>query len=72
VRRSPRPVLYAVVAVAGYLECGGLLRHNSPLLKVVGVFFYILHRRKYRIGSANNLYIIYIHFLQCINRADNS
>ncbi len=61
-RRSPRPVLYAVVAVAGYLECGGLLRHNSPLQKV-SEFFYILHRRKDRIGSAISLYIIYVKFL---------
>jgi hypothetical protein len=32
-----------------------LLRHNSPLIKFVGVFFYILHRKKDRICSAISL-----------------
>jgi hypothetical protein len=39
VRRSPRPVLYVAVAIGLGIYSGVLLRHNSPLLKVVGVLF---------------------------------
>ncbi len=38
-RRSPRPVLYVAVAIGLGIYSGVLLRHNSPLLKVVGVLF---------------------------------